>query len=318
MKRRKRSNRLQEGTMVALIAVFALVMGAIAARQGDEPQPEAASQAGKQGAAHPTLDVMTFNIRFAHGPPNSWEERRPVVKALLEKYSPDVMGTQEGVNRQLRDLQEDLPAYAWIGEGRDGGDRGEYMAIFYRRDRFDALEHEHFWLSDTPGVAGSFTWGNRLPRMVTWVKLRDRSAQCTFYVVNTHFDHEAQAAREKSADLLIERAKQFGRALPVILLGDFNSAAGANPVYARLTQEDAFVDVWRALGKPEPPFGTYHEFQGEARARELGFGRIDWILTRGAVEARSAEILTFAHGKQYPSDHFPVMAQLELKACRGD
>jgi endonuclease/exonuclease/phosphatase family metal-dependent hydrolase len=266
--------------------------------------------AATHDVAAQALDVMTFNMRFAHAAPNSWEARRTVVKALLEKYAPDIVGTQEGVHRQLRDLQADLPAYAWIGEGRDGGERGEYMAIFYRRERFDLLQHEHFWLSDTPGVAGSRTWGNTNSRMVTWVELRDRRTQCTFYVANTHFDHEVQVAREKGANLLLERVNQLDRALPVILLGDFNAAAGANPVYDILTGKDAFVDVWRKLGKPEPPFGTFHDFKGEEAAR--GLGRIDWILTRGAVKARSSAIVTFADGKQYPSDHFPVVAELEL------
>lgn len=260
------------------------------------------------------LDVMTFNLRYAHPPPNAWAERRPVVRTLLEREAPDIVGTQEGVHTQLTDIETDLPAYAWIGVGRDGGNRGEYMAIFYRRARFDPVEHDHFWLSDTPEVAGSRSWGNRFARMVTWARFRDRRTQCEFYVVNTHFDHEVQAAREQSADLLLERVGGFDQSLPVLLLGDFNVAAGANPVYDRLTGAGAFVDTWHALDKAEPPFGTFHDFKGEDGAR--GAARIDWILTRDDVRAHSTSIVTLAQGGQYPSDHFPVTARIELENCR--
>src|SRR5262245_31952743 len=100
-----------------------------------------------------TLCLMTFNLRYASDrPPNSWAQRRPVMGDCIRSVNPDVIGTQEGLYRQLKDLQTDLPEYAWIGLGRDGGSRGEFMAVFYRTERFEALEYDHFWLSDTPNV----------------------------------------------------------------------------------------------------------------------------------------------------------------------
>lgn len=265
------------------------------------------------GAGAETLTVMTFNLRYAHPAPNSWTERRPVVRELLEREAPDLLGTQEGVHAQIADLEQDLPEYGWIGMGRDGGNSGEFMAIFYRRDRFEPAEHGHFWLSDTPAIAGSRSWGNRLPRMVTWVKFRGPEG-CDLYVLNTHFDHEAQVAREKSADLLLEHVGRFDPRVPVLLLGDFNAAAGANPVYETLTAPGAFVDTWRERDKAEPPFGTFHDFKGEGGAR--GGARIDWILTRGAARTLWTEVLTHAQGDQYPSDHFPVLARIEFENCR--
>lgn len=257
---------------------------------------------------------MTFNLRYAHTTPqNLWADRRPVVRELLERWAPDIVGTQEGLYSQLTDLVADLPAYAWIGLGRDGGSRGELMAIFFRRDRFAPLEYDHFWLSDTPDRVGSRTWGNRFSRMVTWIRFRDRRTGCQLYVVNTHFDHEAAEARKRSAELLLERVRELNPALPIVLLGDFNAAAGADPVYDRLTGGDAFADTWRAAHRAEPLFGTFHDFRGTRAA--AGEPRIDWILTRGAVTTRSTEIITFARDDQYPSDHFPVLARVELDGC---
>lgn len=262
-----------------------------------------------------SLDVMTFNLRFADStPPNRWADRRPVVRELLARRAPDIVGTQEGLYPQLTDLATDLPAYAWIGQGRDGGSHGEFMAIFYRRQRFAPLEYDHFWLSDTPDRVGSRTWGNRFSRMVTWVRLHDRRTDCQLYVVNTHFDHELPAARVRSTELLLERIRELDPALPIVLLGDFNAAAVASPVYDRLTREGGFVDSWRVVHRAEPRFGTFHDFGGMSAA--MGEPRIDWILTRGAVTPRSTEIITFVRDHQYPSDHFPVLTRIELDGCR--
>jgi endonuclease/exonuclease/phosphatase family metal-dependent hydrolase len=259
------------------------------------------------------LDLMTFNIRYAHTtPPDLWPDRRPVVQEMIQGLRPDIIGTQEGLYGQLRDMEDDLPDYGWIGLGRDGGSRGEFMAIYYLRERFAPVAYDHFWLSDTPEVVGSRSWGNRINRMVTWVRFQERNTGCEFYVINTHFDHESQPARERSAALLLERSGQLDPSLPVLLLGDFN-AGPDNPVYAMLTAGETFVDTWRAAGHAEPEIGTFHGFRGIEAAR--GRDRIDWILKRGPVTTLSSEILTFARGTQFPSDHFPVVAQVRLDGC---
>lgn len=261
------------------------------------------------GSAQQELKVMTFNIRYAHSsPPNLWPDRRDEVRDAILTSEADLVGTQEGLYRQIVDMAADLPEYEWIGLGREGGSRGEFMAIFYRRDRFDPLEYDHFWLSDTPAEIGSRSWGNQIPRMVTWVRFRDRRTEREFYLVNTHFDHQSQPARERSAALLLERIAAFDAALPVVLTADFNADARENPVHAALTAPGALIDSWSATEGAEPAIGTFHNFRGPEQAR--GAGRIDWILTRGPIQARDTEIVTFERDGQYPSDHFPVVTEL--------
>jgi endonuclease/exonuclease/phosphatase family metal-dependent hydrolase len=259
-----------------------------------------------------SLQVMTFNVRFASpNPPNAWPDRRPLVREVIERSAPDVIGTQEGLYRQLMEMEEDLNGYAWIGLGREGGSRGEFMAVFYRTERLVPLAFDHYWLSDTPELIASRTWGNYYHRMVTWVRFHDRETDREFYLVNTHFDHEVQLARENSARLIVERLEAFDPALPVLLIGDFNAAAGDNPVYDILVDQAGFVDTWRAAGHAEPPFGTYHAFEGVEGA--TGRARIDWILVRGPVRTLAAEIDTFGREGQYPSDHFPVVARVRFE-----
>jgi|SRR5688572_3706044 len=264
---------------------------------------------GVQPAALP-LSVMTFNIRYAHTqPPNLWPDRLPVITEMVDRRRPDIIGTQEGLYHQLVDLENSLPGYAWIGTGRDGDSKGEFMAVFYRKDRLQPLAYENYWLSDTPAIAGSRTWGNNYPRMVTSVRFRDRRNGGEFLFVNTHFDHEVQLSRDRSAAMILDRLSATPAGMPLILVGDFNAGAGDNPVYSLLTGAGRFTDSWVAAGNADT-LGTFHGFNGVPAAK--GARRIDWILSRGPVAVLSTEIITDSRNGQLPSDHFPVVARLRL------
>lgn len=281
----------------SLLVIFAAMLAAVSAA-ASAPAPI-------------VLRAMTFNLRFASDqPPNAWPDRRPVMRHLLEKESPDVFGTQEGLYRQLRDIAADLPAYEWIGLGRGGGSRDEFAAIFFKRERFEPVAFDHFWLSDTPEVIGSITWGPHYRRMVTWVRLRERSTGREFYVWNTHFDHEVEVARQKAAELIRARIEKLEPNLPLILLGDFNCAAGRSVAYDTLTKGARLADTWTLAAQREnETLNSFHDYK-PALAEST---RIDWILARPPVKVKHAAIVTYHEGAQYPSDHFPVEADLELE-----
>jgi len=260
------------------------------------------------------LTVMTYNLRYAStNPPNAWPIRRPLVRELIQQIAPDVFGTQEGLYEQLQEIATDLPEYDWIGLGREGGSRGEFMAVFYRKARFEPLAFDHFWLSDTPEVIGSITWGGKWPRMVTWVKFLDRQTQQEFFLWNTHFANDSQAAREKSAKLIRDRVAALDTKLPLILTGDFNAAGGTNQAYHTLTRDGFFADSWvTAKERRGEGINTFNSFQALGRNGV----RIDWILTRGTFTVDSAAIETFSRDGQFPSDHFPVVARLRMGAAQ--
>ena len=270
--------------------------------------PVATLAGADSSGTNPTLCVVTYNLRYASPTgPNAWPQRRPLVVELIRQLNPDVMGTQEGLYAQLKELAADLPDYDWIGLGRDGGSRGEFMAVFYRRARFEPLAFDHFWLSDTPELIASTTWGNRNRRMVTWVHFRDRHTGRDFYFWNTHLDHEIQAAREKSAELIRKRVAALPADLPVLLVGDFNAAAGANPTYDILTRDGFFADTWTLAHVREGEnLGTFNGFQ----RLPVGEPQIDWILVRGPAEVDRVRIDAWQKNGQFPSDYFPVAAWL--------
>jgi len=265
-----------------------------------------------------TLGIMTFNLRFASARrPHSWAQRRPVMRKLLRGESPQLICTQEGLDQQLRDIEEDLGAgYAWIGTGRDGGRRGEFAAVYYDTGRLVPLEHDHFWLSQTPRIAGSrdryAVKEDRAgsTRMATCVRFSVRDTASEFYVLNTHLDNRSRTARRRAATQLVRYlASELDPALPRIVTGDFNApaAVGAD-VYDTMLTAGNLVDSWTQAARRGELYATWHGYQGLVP----GGTRIDWILTSPEVVTRYAAINTYNDEDQYASDHLPVQAVITL------
>lgn len=253
------------------------------------------------------LKVMSFNLRTATVvDAHPWNKRLPVATELIGQYEPDVIGTQEGIPQQIQDLDHALPAYSWVGIGRESDGTGEMMAVFYRHDMFKVLDSGHFWLSDTPQVAGSKTWGNHYPRMATWVQFENKNNGHVFYFLNTHLDHEIEEARVLGVKLLANHINKWGKEHDVIVTGDFNCEIGTSAVYQILRDEAQLNDgIQDAEIIVHGEYGTFHDYAGGSEGE-----MIDWILYRGAMSSVKSERILLQKGGQYPSDHYPVMVKL--------
>jgi len=251
-----------------------------------------------------SLRVMTFNVRVpVDQSANAWPSRRDLLVRVIKAQHPDVLGTQELTEEQGEYIIAHLPGYAWFGQGREGGTKGEHMGVFYRTDRLVVLRSGDFWLSDTPDVPGSKTWGQPYPRMMTWAKFRRRGhASGNFYYFNTHFPYreEDTEARLRSAQEIIQRLRQLPISARVVLTGDFNCTPDT-PVHAALAHW--LDDTWLHAATRTGPSGTFHNFTGHANQR------IDWILARG-FRASTVHTITTHADERYPSDHFPVAVEL--------
>lgn len=267
---------------------------------------------------HPGIElrVMSFNIRQGNGQDgdNRWEFRKDLVADLIRNESPDVIGLQEAYAFQLEYLRGHLPGYGAVGAGRDGGSMGEHCPILYRQDRFELVESATFWLSDTPETP-STNWDHHYRRICTWARLIDRQTRKSFFVYNTHLDHQSAMAREKGIRLILETiASRPGRA-PFLLCGDFN-AGEDSPVLAYLRGEKPLerrnpiplVDTWRVVHPDDPDSGTVSRFTGSREPY-----KIDAILATPRSRVLDARILRTHQDGRYPSDHYPVTAHLRLK-----
>ncbi|MFM1879464.1 MAG: hypothetical protein RLZZ241_2330 [Bacteroidota bacterium] len=253
--------------------------------------------------------IMSYNIRFdnpADGA-NSWPNRKAYLIKQVAHYAPDVLGTQEGLLHQLQEMEQGLKGYRFFGVGRDnGGLEGEFSAVFYREDRLELLKQETFWLSKTPEVP-SKGWDAALNRVCTYGLFRDLETGRAFYVFNTHFDHIGEQARLESVNLIIEKIKEFNlEGYPSILTGDLNLEPDSTPIKKlSATLEDTFTHAGERI---YGPIGTFNGFNCEAPQDR----RIDYIFTSpGDFEVKAQATLGEVSGTGFPSDHFPVMADLK-------
>jgi endonuclease/exonuclease/phosphatase family metal-dependent hydrolase len=307
-------------TTISILTALALLL--ILGFQGS------ASAADSRTANASNLVVMTFNVRYgsADDGQNNWANRKELACDVLRRHAPDIVGLQEALRFQIDDIRAALPQYAEIGGGRDDGKtKGEYSAILYRKDRLDVSDSGTFWLSDTPEVPGSITWGNACTRICTWARFVRKDTGEAFYHFNTHMDHISQFSRDKSAILLAQRIRDRAHPDPVFLTGDFN-AGERNPVVQYFKGQKELkaannglaanpvrlVDTFRVLHPDANEVGTFHSFNGE-RTRE----KIDYIFAQPGVKVLRTEILYDNQDSRYPSDHFPVLAVLELAAGKS-
>lgn len=274
----------------------------------------AGALAGAARVAGDPLHVMSFNIRYgtANDGDNRWSMRRELLFDVLRERDADLVGLQEALAFQIDEIGAAAPGYAAVGVGRDdaaGG--GEFTAILFRKSRFRVAAAGTFWLSDTPELPASRSWGNNITRICTWGRFVDRDGR-GFYLFNVHLDHESQPSRERSVALLRQRidARAFP-ADPVVVTGDFN-AGERNPALAALVAEGhpapAFVDTYRVLHPDETVVGTFTDFTLGSTAGE----KIDYVLVQPGTEVITAEIVRTSRNGRYPSDHFPVSALIRL------
>jgi endonuclease/exonuclease/phosphatase family metal-dependent hydrolase len=260
------------------------------------------------GGSAESLRVMSFNVRYPakSDGPNVWEARRDLLVATIQEKSPDVFGTQELFYEQGQYIVEKAPEYEWFGVSRRGNRTDEHMGVFYKRAALRLVESGNFWLSENPETAGSMSWDVTLPRMVTWGLFEVKASGKKFYFYNTHFAHRGQdtEARVQSARVIRGRMEKLPKAVPFVLVGDFNTDVGSEP-YKEIAV--GLTDAWWTAVKKSGPNGTFNGFKGTATG-----ARIDWILFRGFARATEAETVTKNVEGRYPSDHFPVLAILEF------
>lgn len=270
------------------------------------------------------IAVMTFNVRYgtAKDSLNSWPYRKEIFINCIRDNRPDILCVQEALDFQIAYIQAAFPTMRSVGVGRYQGvavpDRphetmaGESCNILFDTTKFDLKDHGTFWHSDTPEIPASMTWGNTMPRITTWGLFKDRASGLDFAVMNTHF-HWDEPYVTKAAELNMLYWRKIAGTLPTIFTGDFNMSPDS-PAHRLFCGQagppgllGAFRDCWQLLGKSEVNAGTSSGFSGRK-----GKARIDWILATKQFAPLEIQIIYYNEQGRYPSDHFPVRADLKL------
>ena len=257
------------------------------------------------------ITVATFNLRYDNprDSGNLWSARAPYVSALIRFHDFDIFGTQEALKNQLDDVSTALPYYARYGKGRDDGqEKGEHSAIFYKKDKFTLLKSGDFWLSQTPEKP-SLGWdATCCNRICSWVLLKDKQTQKEFYFFNAHFDHQGVQARRESGKLIVQKIKEIAGSKPAIFTGDLNGGQDSEWVKTIATS-DILRDSYKDVKNPYHNNASFNAFVGSRGSMQI----IDHIFLSKQFAATKWGILTDTYNGKYPSDHFPVMAVVQLK-----
>jgi endonuclease/exonuclease/phosphatase family metal-dependent hydrolase len=257
------------------------------------------------------IKVMSYNLRFgtARDGENHWDKRKDFLTDVVKAANPDLLGTQETLSMQRDFLMANLPGYEVLAASRtNGAEEGEMTAIFWRRDRFEKQAGGHFWLSEKPDEVGSKGWDTSLPRMATWVRLKEKGREARPILwLNTHFDHRGSEARVESSKLLRTKLAELGEGCSLVVTGDFNAGEGSAPYTALFGGESPLVDSFR-VAHPErrEDEGTFTPFL----SAPVKDDRIDWIGISRDWKLQSATIEHPDRAGRTASDHFPVISVL--------
>ncbi len=264
------------------------------------------------------VTAMSFNVRYdnSQDAPHTWDKRKTLVAQIIKDNEVNILGTQETLHHQLQDLQELMPEFAVLGVGREDGEtKGEYSALWYKKERFDLVKNGHFWLSEKPDSIGMKGWDAVCERIATWAVLKDKQTDKEFFVLNTHFDHVGLVARASSVGLIKRKVQELGGDRPFIVMGDFN----ADP------KDDVVLEMTDALAKapPKTPYynsrinakvkkgkdWTFHNF---GRIAEDKRGCIDYIFVSKDWEIMLNDNIRTDKTEIYASDHSAVLTILRL------
>ena len=317
--------------MKRVIALFALVAAA-------------ALHTSAADAVSPVrIRAASYNIRTGSDSSsesdsnNNWAKRKADLSNLVKEISPDVIGFQEVQYEQLTYFENQLSDYEFVGAFREGGTRSEATPVAFLTRRFKLLRSETFWLSATPDVVGSKVWGNGIedsgyPRICTWTLLKDKSSGGVFLFVSTHLDLK-DGPRLAGMRLILSRLAMFAALdVPIILVGDMNALETEDSMVeathilqdALLVSETPPTGPWRTLSgfswKEEEiscvdALANYTAEERSANANTSTFGkRIDYVFTSSNIIVETFATRNDARpGKNYyPSDHYPVVADLAV------
>ncbi|ULB33473.1 endonuclease/exonuclease/phosphatase family protein [Proteiniphilum propionicum] len=250
--------------------------------------------------------------RFSSGSYNllvgGWPDRRELVYTIVNHYDFDIWGTQEGTKVHLTDIVNQFKKYHYTGTGRDGGDNGEFYAIFYKTDRFELLDEGSFWFSNTPEKP-SYGWDAvNYRRICSWGKFRDRETYNVFYFFNSHFDHQGAVARVESAKLLLSKIKEIVKnQYTFFASGDFNCQPGSEPI-SILKAYGQLYDARDLAEEPLGPEGTFNQL----KPFEASKNRIDYIFVSKNVKLLQYRVIDDRPYGRCPSDHDPVLIVTEF------
>ena len=252
------------------------------------------------------LKIISYNL-LCYGPDDKdWTVRKDMVTDILKNQKPDSFGVQEAHIDWMNTISSALPDYDYVGVGRDDGkEGGEFSPVFYLKDKFEVTDSGTFWLSETPDEP-SFGWDAVCRRVCSYAQLKDKSTGAVYVHMNTHLDHRGPLARTNGLQMILDKAAEFS--VPVVCTGDFNFEEGCE-LYKQMTS-GIFRDS-KFAAEDTMSCNTYNAFAPDFRKDDPP-AIIDYINVSKDIKVSKYTVYCEKPDGNYPSDHFPVIAEIEF------
>lgn len=259
--------------------------------------------------------VMTFNLKndtFFTRKNLRWDTRKRYVENLIRATRPQIIGVQELNSEMRRQLEVMLPQYQFVGKARNRVSQfmNEHSDILFLKTDFDLVYEKTFWLSKQPEQAGSRSWTSIFPRICTMAELRDKQSGTLLRIFNTHLDHLLSVSRNFEISIILQQLKMRHslRPCPFILMGDLNTTDQSPTIQQLIAPDNPYR--MKTVYDSEAVFNTLHFGKGKLKDKQRP---IDYIFVSQDFDVVSSRIITTCFNGLYPSDHYPVICQLELK-----
>ena len=187
---------------------------------------------------------------------------------------PDSLGVQEINSMWVDGLEELLPQYDYYGVKRGGDEneqKSEMNGIFYLKDKYNLLESDTFWISNTPETESKYENAGCY-RICSYVVLENKATGFKYIHLNTHFDNSSVEAQNLGGKLVCEYAEKLAdkyENTPIVITGDFNQYSNGESV--KLLESNGYTNANGGVME-----ATYHGW-GENPHTEP----IDYIFTKG-------------------------------------
>jgi endonuclease/exonuclease/phosphatase family metal-dependent hydrolase len=254
-----------------------------------------------------TIKIVSFNLRcvWIGDGINSFIFRAGMIYDKIMREIPDMIAFQEVTANHLDLLKRMLPEYVFCGQFRNQDYTGEGLFTAIRKDAWDVIAYEAFWISPTPYVAGSrFEGQSNCPRICIVTQIRHKHTGKMLRLYNIHLDHISDTARIEGIKCVMAKVKEFNerQPLPSMIMGDYNAIPDSETIrFCNEHKDPVIKDVSSALTV------TYHGFGTDSQ-------KIDYIyVTEEMADAvLETQIWDTKYNGIYLSDHYPVCADVDL------
>lgn len=286
--------------LISLLLVIAVVIGGFFAIFPMKPKVEIKSvQVRIENKSE--IFVASYNTAAPWGNllEGTYTTRRMHLWAnQINNILPDSLGVQEINSFWVENLKEMLPQYAYYGVKRGGDEneqKSEMNGIYYLKDKFNLLESDTFWISETPETESKYENAGCY-RICSYVVLENKATGFTYIHMNTHFDNSSVEAQNLGGKLVVEYAEKLARKYenaPIVVTGDFNQYSDGESV--KSLAEKGYTNA--NCGDKTP---TYHGW-GENSHTEP----IDYIFVKDFT-ASDYKVHSNTGEKSHISDHYMI------------